>query len=494
MGEEQQHETVSPFVPLSPLVNGLLLAGLWLVAVASGVSAALQGRPTLVGAYGVFVLYVIVLSVPLILFGTRSGLFHPLVFFVLWRSFVRVIRGDALMAAGGLTSHLALPDFTQVALDRVVTRNFLLEMVALACLYAGYAIIPYLRLPRFPAVSGSAVRTKVVLLVGFAAAAAGILALAAGGISGLLMQRGMAAADRLRATEGGHWFYVASLGTLGPIVWTAFQPRAVRTVFFWLVTLTSLGVVFAARGSRSSVLLAVLLLTLTYTLRTRRIPYKTLLLVALGGIVLLGVLQQFREATQNLETVGDIELESGVTEGFTQGITVLVDRTTTNSGQIAILGRVPDEVPYLYGRSYLSIPMIFVPRAIVGEKPPTGGKLNAWLVYERLNTSIPTGAIGEAYWNFSYAGPLIVFFAFGAVLKVFSGVFLANTDNPVILAAYAHMLVWFHPTSDAMYDFVQGMVGVVLFGLFLVFRLPSTRPRFRGTMQRATVPAGQGRT
>jgi oligosaccharide repeat unit polymerase len=485
---------VRPFVPLSPLVNGLLLAVLWLVTVAAGVFAALQGRPTLVAAYGAYLLYIVVLSIPLILFGTRSGFFHPLVFFLLWRGYVRVIRVDALLAGGGLTSHRALPDATQVMLDQIVTKNFLLETLALVGLYAGYAIIPYLRLPRFPAVTGSAVRLKVVLLVGLAAAAVGVLVLQAGGISGLLLQRGMPAADRLRATTGGHWFYLASLGTIGPIMWVAFQPRVVRSVFFWLVTLTSLGVVFAARGSRSSVLLAVLLLTLTYTLRTRRIPYKTLILVALGGIVLLGVLEQFRQATQSVESVEEVDIDSGVAEGFSQGITVLVDRGTDNSGQIAILGRVPHEVPHLYGRSYLSVPMIFIPRAIVGEKPATAGKLNALLVYERLNTGIPAGAVGESYWNFSYIGPLLVFFAFGAVLKVASGVFLANPDNPVILAAYAYMLVWFVPSSDAMYDFMQAIVAALLFGMFLVVRLPSTRPRLRGAMQRATVPAGRGRT
>jgi oligosaccharide repeat unit polymerase len=291
---------------------------------------------------------------------------------------------------------------------------------------------------------------------------------------------------------GGHWFFAASLGTIGPILWTAFQPRAVRTVFFWLVTLTALGAVFAATGSRGSVLLAGLLLTITHTLRTRRIPYKTLILMALGGIVLLGVLEQFRQATQGKETVLDVNVDAGVTKGFTEGISVLVARGTDNSGQLAILGRVPEEVDYLYGQSYLSIPMIFVPRAIVGAKPAAAGKLNAWLVYERLNTTIPAGAVGESYWNFSYIGPLLVFFAFGAVLKVCSGVFLANPENPIILAAYAYMLVLFVPSSDAMYDFVQATVGAVLFGLFLTVRLPSIRP-IRGTVQRAPIPAGRGR-
>jgi oligosaccharide repeat unit polymerase len=494
---ETREREPRPFVPLSPFMNGLLLTVLWLVTITAGFFAAVAGRPTLVGVYGAFVLYIIVLSIPLILFGTRSGFFHPLVFFVLWRGFVRVIRVDALIAGGGLTSHRALPDITQAALDHVATKYFLLEVLALAGLYAGYAIVPYLRLPRFPAVSGSAVRTKVILIVGLAAMAVGILAIAAGGISGLLLQRGMPAEDRLRATLGGHWFFVASLGTIGPILWVAFQPRVVRTVFFWLVTLTSLGVVFTARGSRSSVLLAVLLLTITYTLRTRRIPYKTLMAVALGGIVMLGVLEEFRTSTRRIESVEQIEFESGISEGFTEGVTVLVDRGTDNSGQIAILGRVPHEVPHLYGRSYLAIPMIFVPRAIVGEKPATAGKLNAWLVYERLNTGIPAGAVGESFWNFSYIGPLVVFFAFGAVLKIASGIFLANPKNPVVLGAYAYMLVWFVPSSDAMVDFVQAFVGAVLFGLFLAFRFPSTRtrtrPRLRETMQRDPVPAGRGR-
>lgn len=472
MIEEPYGEGPRPFVPLSPLATGLALAVLWSVAVVAGVAAAFQGRSTLVVPYAAFVVYLILLSAPVVLFGTRSGVFHPLVFFVLWRGFVKVFRVDVLLASGSVTFHRAVPHFSQAALDQVVAKNFLLETLALLGLYAGYAVMPFLRVPRLPIVSGSAVRAKIAAWMAMSAFAVIVLAMAAGGFGRLLLQRGMAHEERVRNVVGGHWYLLASLATIAPIVWLAFRPRAVRTPFFWLVASASLAFTFLARGSRSSILMTLILLIVVYSLRRRAIPYKVLLLCALSAIVILGVVGQFREATQRVDTVGDVAIDSGIRTGFRKGIEALVRRGTEASGQLAVIARVPEEVGYLYGRSYLSIPMIVVPRAVVGEKPPTAGKLNARLVHERQESAMPTGPVAESFWNFSYAGPVLVFFVFGAILKIVSGVFLVNADHPLVVVGYAYVLMLFTPSSDAMFDFVQAMIAVLFLGFVLALEAP----------------------
>jgi hypothetical protein len=471
------------------MVSGLALAVLWSVAAAAAISAAAYGRLTLVPAYAAFTLYLVVLSIPVAMLSTSSGVFHPLVFFVLWRGFVKVLRVDALLASGAFTFHRSLPDLGQAALDRIVAKSFVLETLALIGLYAGYSAMRFIRVPRLPVPRAAAVRLKVLAWLTLSAVAILVLARAAGGFGSLLMQRGLPQVERVRQTVGGHWHLLASVGTIAPILWLAFQPRAVRSPFFWVAAPATFALGFIARGSRSTLITTLIVLIVVYALRRHEIPYKTLMAGALSAIVVLGVLGQFRRATQKADTLDEVIVDSGMTEGFSQGVQVLAERGTEGSGPLAVIARVPEKVGYLYGRSYLAIPTIIFPRAIVGEKPPTASKLNAQLVHERQDTNIPPGAVAESFWNFSYAGPLLVYFIFGVILKVIAGMFLVNADNPLVVAAYAHVLVLFVPSSDAVFNFVQAIVAAMFFGMILTLDLGLRRPRRSGAGQHARAGA-----
>jgi hypothetical protein len=164
-------------------------------------------------------------------------------------------------------------------------------------------------------------------------------------------------------------------------------------------------------------------------------------------------------------------LQGGVVDWAGSTVGELSALSGRNSGQIAILAIVPDKVPYLLGESYLSIPFVFIPSAIWGEKPYAGGRHVAEKIYNRTDTTIPAGAVGEAYWNFSYLGVVIVFIFFGAFLKLVANIYLSNPGNPFVTVFFIYSMILLSPQTEKIYDFVHHIVP-----LFLIYFLSKYHP------------------
>jgi oligosaccharide repeat unit polymerase len=483
----------SAFVPLRPFEVAAALLFIWSIALAVGIAALQHGRVSLLPVYAAFMLYLTVLSLPIVLPGHDSGLFNPVLFYILYHALLALARSEAPLASGMMEMHRALPHFNQAALDAAVAKNFVLKTLSLIGLYTGYSLMPYLRFRKLPVIRPKALRLKAFLWVALSGIGILVLISKAGGVGGLLMQRGLPSFDRIRADTGAHWHYLAGIATVVPVIWLAFRPKALRTLSYWIVTLSSLAFIYMARGSRSNVLIVLILIGMVWMLRWRKIPYKVIFAGLALSIVVLGVLGQFRRSTQGMnKEITDAAVETDVGEAFQSGIEELSARGIDESGPIAVVGRVPAEIDYLYGRSYLSIPFVFLPSALVGEKPPTVGRLNAEIVHDRLFTGIPAGTVGEAYWNFSYLGPLVVFLLYGAILKIIAGVYLQNHDNPVIVALYVFVLFRFRPGSDPFYDFAHALVPAVAFMLFLAFPFGGARQRRPVRHVQAVPPAPHG--
>ncbi|RFA30242.1 hypothetical protein CAI21_06380 [Alkalilimnicola ehrlichii] len=148
-----------------------------------------------------------------------------------------------------------------------------------------------------------------------------------------------------------------------------------------------------------------------------------------------------------------MQLEGGLKDWAVRAIEELERHAGANNGQLAILGRVPHDVPYLYGESYLSIPFVFVPSAVWGAKPEAGGKLNAIRIYDQPLTAIPPGAVGEAYWNFSYPGIVLVFLVYGVFLKWVACAYHANAGHSLIMVIFVYSLFYLQPTTPSIYGF-----------------------------------------
>ncbi|WP_019591379.1 O-antigen polymerase [Thioalkalivibrio sp. ALE20] len=460
----------SPYLALLPLERGAFIGGLLLIVVLSGIvsfGSESGSHPLLFGA---FLVYVGVLALPLFgAFLRTPGLFHPLFFYATWTGLRSLLTGDAVLGATGLEFHRALAGMSRTELELVAAQSFLLEALALVALYVGYGLFRNIRVPslRQPSQPRRLAKAAVLWMV-LPTAAVAILAMEAGSLGNLMLQRGIASDQRIAAEIGGHWHYLAGVGTVAPVVWLAFDQDAAKRPVFWLVALFAAFLVFVATGSRGSAIWPLILIALTWGLRHRAIPYRALWVAAGIAIVLIGLLGEFRAATRGADTLADVEFQAEFWSSAEAGYEEMVRRSTTNNGQIAVLGSVPERVDHLFGESYLSIPFVVIPsRLWPGDTPDAAGKLNATYIYGNPLTGIPTGVVGEAYWNFSYAGILLAFLLFGGVLRFAGSVYRANADHPLIIPIYIYLIVFLAPGSNQIYNFVHALVPVLGFYLFV---------------------------
>lgn len=421
--------------------------------------------------YCAFVIYVLALSLPLSKSFLRTpALFHPLFFYATWMGLRSLLTGDAVLGAVGLEYHSALLGKSSTELDYVAARSFLLEALALAAMYLGYCALPTIEVTSLKKVGfPKKLPIAAALWMLLPLAAALVLIQETGGLGNLILQRGIASDQRISAELGGHWNYLAGVGTVVPIVWLAFDRRATRRWDFWALALLAACLVFIATGSRSSAIMPFITIALMWALRNQTIPYRALSISAVIAIVLVGLLGEFRTATREIDHLDNTEFQFEVWSGAQSGYNELIERKTTNNGQLAILGNVPDRVDYLFGESYLSIPFIVIPRAIYpSETPDAAGKLNATRIYDKPLSGIPAGIVGEAYWNFSYFGIILSFALFGVLLRFASSIYKKNSDHALVISIYLYTLTKFSPGSNAVFNFVHALIPVILFFSFVV--------------------------
>lgn len=134
--------------------------------------------------------------------------------------------------------------------------------------------------------------------------------------------------------------------------------------------------------------------------------------------------------------------------------------------------RAPDEVEYLYGSSYVGIPLLLVPRIIWPERPTTSELLIQLNEHYGLldresaeGVSIGWGLLPEAYANFGLLGCLLL----GAVLGLIIGFIQRLCGRFSILSA-------------------RGMIGMlVIFGLM---GMEASMAQLVTTMMQSLVPVG----
>ena len=460
----------SPYLAFRP-IERLALAGLLIaiVLVAGVVSFFSEGgsHPLLFGAFAV---YVLTLSLPLFrsFLGTPA-LFHPLFFYATWMGLRSLLTGDVVLGATGLEFHRALYGMGSTELEYVAAVSFLLEALSLVSLYVGYGLFRNFKVPVFrPTVVPRRLTVAAVLWMFLPFGAVVILSIEAGGLGSLMLQRGIASDLRMAAEIGGHWNFLAGTGVVVPVVWLAIDRKAARNPVFWGVALLAAFLVFAATGSRSSAIVPFITIALMWSIRNRDIPYKSLWIGAVIAVMAVGILGEFRDATRGADWLGEVQIDARAWDGALRGYDELVRRSTTDNGQIAVLGSVPEHVGHLYGRSYLSIPFVFIPSAIwPGDMPDAAGKLNATYIYDNPLTGIPTGVVGEAYWNFSYLGVVVVFLLFGGVLRLVASLFRKNIDHALVLVFFLYTLTSLAPGSNQVYNFVHAIVPALLFYFFV---------------------------
>lgn len=468
----------SSFVSMTLAERGAAIILLLLLWIAVGVAHLERGDPTLLPVYLGFTCYLIALAMIFMLPGFHPSIFHPLVFFVLWIGVKGLLTGHAAVAATGIEAHNS-PLVHGLGLNSVLAVSFLLEALALLSLYVGYALAPRLKMPTLKPPVTQGLGWKSVFWAGISGIGVIMMLRHAGSIEVLLFQRGIASTDRITTSIGGHWVWLASISTIVPAFWLTCDENAHKRPLFWAVVASAMAFKFLTTGSRGGTAIVLVYIVFIWTLRHKRVSYTSLLTGILAVLALVGLLGEFRAATQQLsgKNLSQVSLQSDFWEAASSTIEEMGYGYGKNSGQIAILATVPEQVRHLWGESYLSMPFVFVPSALYENKPRAGGKLVSDLIYNRPLTGIPPGAVGEAYWNFSYPGVLFVFVLYGALLKQLSALFLRNAGHPLVISALLLTLLQLPLQSSQFYDYFQSLVPLfAIYGLSRI-RLTFFKPR-----------------
>lgn len=253
---------------------------------------------------------------------------------------------------------------------------------------------------------------------------------------------------------------------LGSVLWFSFRTESWRNPLFLFVFICSLALAYMASGSRSGVVLPMIVLVVLWAMRNRKIPYFAVIVCMMLGLLVIGLGGLFRSSLFGADSVNFSLEPVGLLTAVSAAIDTVSRYGLELDGLIGVLARVPEQVGYMFGTTYLSILFSIIPSAVLPfDKPLSGGALNVLLIYESDNNTIPLGSVGEAYWNFGFAGVVVVHFLFGIFLKKLYYFVLNARNDAFIPAIYVWTLFILTPTSNGIYTWILTIVP----SLFLAF-------------------------
>ena len=470
----------SPFVPISRGYRALILGAA--AAVLTGVlllTLFTGGRSSALVVVSV-VVYVTVLLLPVLFYRASFGWFHPVVFSSLL-TLAGLLR-KAPTYVWGITSHTALPTHTPSQLTDLLAYQLWLATLGVLSYYAAFFFLPAPRAPtlQFPTLRTGPTRFKVGVAVAISLVAFMVYTSQQGGLISHLLSWGQG--RRVALAGEYYWLPVISLGALACLIWLAREPKIVRNPAFIASFLVALPPVFLMTGSRSTLLNLFAAGMMAWMIRRRRVPLVRLAVAALAGLILLTVLGEFRRSMVRGQVDWSILTNVDPTKAFEQVTRgELARRASSESAVLPILARVPDEVDLIYGRSYLALLTLPVPRSFWPKKP--------MLVYAEVGKvffgvpwGMPPGPIGEAYWNFHIPGVIIVYLLFGVFHAWLARVVRRYPDEPALLLCYTTVLIFFSsPGSPSIVSVSMVLLPIVgmlwLFGGIRFGRRAASRPR-----------------
>lgn len=465
-----QHTTTnieqSPFMPISNksrlLIIGIIILYLFVV----GIVNLLHKETSLIFIYATFVAYIIALMFPIMINQNIWGWFHPLVFISLW-TMIRTVLPSTLLYMNGLDYHKALPGYSMEELNHLVVYGIVLETIALIFIYFGYYLMPKIRFPIIQWKKPKNLIPKLIIVAVISTIALLVLSNAMGGIGNLLLQRGLT--ENMRASArlgGGHWNVIATLLIPACLVALAIKREVSQNPFYWLVFLYSLFLKFAESGSRSGVIVPIIMALMILMMQKKKIAYKRIITLGIIAVMIVGFLGEFRVSSRSASSLGDINLQMSLTEALASGFDTFTEYSGASKGIYPIIAKVPNEEELLYGQSYLAILAAPIPSAIWPNKPEAGGKLVSTVFFSNPLSGVPPGSVGEAFWNFHLIGVIFVFLVWGMFLKCLTHFYRVNANNESHLVLYVMTILLLAPNGTAYYDWLFMFVPALLFVLF----------------------------
>jgi oligosaccharide repeat unit polymerase len=188
-------------------------------------------------------------------------------------------------------------------------------------------------------------------------------------------------------------------------------------------------------SSRSPIVLVFLNIAIVAFYFRKLKLHHLLIGVLISGLIVV-VMGNLRN--QNMDGGMDQRSIAGTFVGSGNGLDII--RTA------AIIDRVPENVDYLYGWSYLSLVTFYVPRSVWPEKPSVA--LGPWVKREVFgepvpgNNGWPSGMIAEAYVNFGLLLIPVVMMLFGMFLRLIYNSFRPYLGVSLVITILYALLAW----------------------------------------------------
>jgi O-antigen polysaccharide polymerase Wzy len=432
---------------------------------------------------------------PLFVPGPHRAWFHPLVFGALLTLVDLVRRFDVF--ANGLSLHTGIQSGTK-DLNALVAYDLFLSSLALGAYYLGFAIATKAvrnRRPRVPRWTRNSERIvpRLAVISWLGVAVALLFVESAGGVTTRLAE---VLQTRHENLQGQYYFALVALVLVPALwLWLAYRPTAVRNALFVIPALVAIPVVFVVTGSRGGLIYTMLITLIILAIQRRHVSATAIAVFAIVGVFLVSALGDVRQSFQETNEVSfGAARQNSFLDVIETGITGEIrKRATESDGALPIYAYVPDQTDFLYGRSYLAVATIPVPRSLWPQKPGLIDGVVSKAFFGGTG-GVPAGGVAEAYWNFWLPGVVVVFALFGAFQAALVRWFTAQRGAPAATVIYAVLLVLLaNPSSTAVVNCLRSLALVVLVILAvgaLSFRVPRRTTAGSSAITPRRSPAG----
>ena len=426
----------------------------------------------------IFLLFPIIFSKFL---GTKTGWLHPLVFptlFIILLGFVKdpysilspffIFNGNypvtQYILHDGASSSIVL--YSHLKLNAI---NF----IAIVGLYIGFNFKSIANYNYFVALKkGDISETRIFILIAVIFVILFYFLISSGGISSYISSLALGRFN-LRSSAGYIFVLLGFLPYLF-VIWYANNKQILRNPIFMTGFFLATILQFVVSGSRTALFIPWTIRFVMWMLFNKKIPIYMIMSLAIFALITIGILGQVRGGADINSSVENFNTFDAITE-------TLNESSQRNIGMdIGVLEKVPYDVDYLNGSTYIGVILFWVPRSIWPDKPRGAGAYSSSLIFSKLDSakgysgaSYPIKSSTELYWNFSYFGVIIGYFLFGIFLKNLTVIFQYSHINPILVTIFIICLFQLRggPGSDGLIQFFQTMILLYLTNKFITFKL-----------------------
>lgn len=473
MSEIVEEKNESPFIDIPPFVRWIIIVYFFLKSILVPFSRVLvngEVTPNTYSRLSVDMLYSFVLLIPFIFYKKgKYGIFHPLIFPILFSLVKGALKNfDSLMIDVLNTRPLynsvfnyALGDLSQYQISEYELEMKIYMLLYLLVYYAAFFLLdikPKFRLYEQPI--NQKKLFKLIITLVFAVFIMGLLFFEMRG--GLTHHFSSFAMGRSKALKGlGIIFVFLNLSNILISILLAYDKSFFQKKIFYVITLFSVTINFLAYGSRSSIFLSIVNFAIIWVVHYKKIPYRGMIILGVIGLFALGVLGELRRSTYSGQVNWNLLTELSFEESTNALREEVVKRSVTKDPNIVIVSKGVSEYGLLYGKSYASAFLFFVPRFLWPDKPHSSGYYAGTLLFNSVGGTPPTTPM-EAFWNFHIFGIFLIAFVQGYMHKWLVNFYLKYRHMPTTIVLLPIMLTGLSPNSLVLIHYFQEMASVLL--------------------------------